>query len=133
MSSRSCSSLATAGAVVTVLLAASAPGPVATAAASERSTALAAGSTRSCQAPRYPGSGYFTTLRVARASCSTGSGVALSHYRCRIRRGARGTCRSRVRGYRCTERRRSVSTELNSIVTCRWGDRRVVVGYQQNT
>jgi len=87
---------------------------------------------RTCRPPRYPGSGYFTALDVTRVGCSTGSRVALGHYRCRIRDGARGRCRSRVQGYRCSERRRSVSTELNAVVTCRRGDRRVRFGYQQN-
>jgi hypothetical protein len=109
---------------------ASASASVPASAAAADATARAAAN---CRPPRYPGSGYFTSLRVTRVGCSTGSSVATSHYRCRVRGGAEGRCRSRVRGYRCSERRRSVSTEFNAVVTCRRGDRRVVFSYQQNT
>jgi hypothetical protein len=86
-----------------------------------------------CKPPKYPGSGYFTSLKVVKVSCATGKRVTLAHYRCRVRHGAAGHCRSRVRGYRCTERRTTISTEIDAIVTCRHSDTKVVYSYQQNT
>jgi len=88
--------------------------------------------TRSCETPRYPGSGYFTSLRVTDVGCRTGRAVTLAHYRCRVRQGAAGRCRRSVRGFRCRERRRTIATEINSVVTCRRGGRMVRFSYQQN-
>ena len=85
----------------------------------------------SCSPPDYPGSGYFTSLRVAHVSCATGKRVALAHYRCRIKHGRRGHCGSVLR-YRCTEVRRGIATEYNSRTTCKRGTRRVIFTYQQN-
>lgn len=97
------------------------------------SPASAAAATRACSAPKYPGSGYFTSLRVTSTSCTTGKRIALGYYRCRVKGGRSGRCRSRVSGYRCIERRQSISTEFNARVTCKRGSRRVVHTYQQNT
>ncbi len=88
---------------------------------------------RSCKAPNYPGSGYFTSLSVTRTGCSRGKSVALAHYRCRVKRGRAGRCTSRVLGYRCSERRNSIPTEINARVTCRRSSAKVVFTYQQNT
>jgi hypothetical protein len=85
-----------------------------------------------CSVPDYPGSGYFTSLRVSRTSCSSGRRLALAYYRCRTENGRRGRCHRRVNGYRCSERRESISTEINGRVTCRRGSKRVVHTYQQN-
>jgi hypothetical protein len=87
---------------------------------------------RSCSAPRYPGSGYFTSLRVTSVSCATGRSVTLAHYRCRTKRSKAGRCSSPGRGYRCTEKRQTISTEIDGRVTCKRGSRRVVYTYQQN-
>ena len=110
--------------IATVLLAVCCAGtapaePVATAAAS-------------CSPPRYPGSGYFTSLRVSRVGCRTGRRVALAHHRCRTERGPRGHCGRPVLRYRCRETRTTIATEINGRVTCRRGTRRVVYTYQQN-
>jgi hypothetical protein len=86
---------------------------------------------RTCSPPKYPGQGYFTSLSVAHVSCATGKKVALAHYHCRIKHGRKGRCSS-VLGYRCTEVRRSISTEFTSRTTCKRGTRRVVFTYQQN-
>jgi hypothetical protein len=86
---------------------------------------------RTCSPPRYPGQGYFTSLTVAHVSCATGKRVMLAHYHCRIKHGRRGRCSS-VLGYRCSEVRRSISTEFTSRTTCKRGVRRVVFTYQQN-
>jgi hypothetical protein len=91
-----------------------------------------ASAARVCPTPRYPGTGYFTSLTVERVSCSAGRSVALAYYRCRTRTGPAGRCRSRVRGYRCRERRNAIPTEIDARVTCRRGARRVTHTYQQD-
>src|SRR3954451_25372005 len=91
-----------------------------------------AGAARVCAPPKYPGTGYFTSLTVRRVSCSAGKAVALAYYRWRTRNGPAGHCRRRVRGYRCREHRNSIPTEIDARVTCRRGARRVVHTYQQD-
>lgn len=98
----------------------------------------ASAAARSCTPPTYPGSGYFTSLKVTGGpSCATGRKVALAHYRCRTENGRRGRCERRVLRYRCRESRPSsgrTSTEYNATVTCRRGTtRKIVFTYQQNT
>jgi hypothetical protein len=98
--------------------------------------APAAHTAGSCAVPRYPGSGYFTSLRVSSTSCSTGRKVALAHYHCRRANGIRGRCHHAVLGYSCTEYRPTsgrIPTQYNARVTCKRGGRRVVFTYQQNT
>lgn len=99
--------------------AAAAPAPVAAAA-------------KSCGTPTYPGQGYFTSLKVRRTSCATGRRVALAHHACRTEDGPMGRCSRKVKGYRCSEKRVSIPTEMNSRTTCRRGGKRVVFTYQQN-
>ncbi|MCW2966358.1 MAG: hypothetical protein JWM71_130, partial [Solirubrobacteraceae bacterium] len=94
--------------------------------------APAAHAAATCSAPKYPGQGYFTSLKVAHVSCATGKKVTLAHYRCRTKHGIRGKC-ARVDGYKCSEHRNSIPTEFDSRVTCVSGSRRVVYTYQQNT
>jgi hypothetical protein len=59
--------------------------------------------------------------------------VTLAHCRCRIEHGKKGKCKRRVLGYSCSEKRTSIPTEINSRVTCKKGQRRVIYTYQQNT
>ena len=92
----------------------------------------APGSARACKVPKYPGSGYFTSLEVTRVDCGTGRKLALAYYRCRTKSGPEGRCRTRVLRYRCSERRVRIPTELNARVTCRRGARKIVHTYQQN-
>jgi hypothetical protein len=112
--------------VVVVVLGAFAIGSAAAAAPGARSAAT-------CAPPQYPGSGYFTSLRVTATTCATGKKVTLAHYRCRTRHGRSGRCTNRVLGYRCSEHRNTIPTEFNSRVTCKRGSRRVIYTYQQNT
>jgi hypothetical protein len=99
------------------------------AAAAARPAAAAA---RSCSVPRYPGSGYFTSLTVKGVGCATGRKVVRAHYRCRTRSGPAGRCPRRVLRYRCSEHRGSIPTEIDSRVNCQRGARRVFYSYQQN-
>lgn len=92
---------------------------------------------RSCSPPKYPGNGYFTSLKVSRTTCATGKSVALAWYKCRIKHGIRGHCHQRVLGFSCKEQRKAewmTPTEFNALVTCtKKGHRKVVHTYQQNT
>ncbi len=95
--------------------------------------APAAHATKRCKSPTYPGLGYFTSLSVTGTSCATAGKVAVAYYRCRLKHGVKGRCRSKVLGYTCSEKRNSIPTEIDARVTCRKGSRRVVHTYQQNT
>jgi hypothetical protein len=86
---------------------------------------------RTCSPPKYPGQGYFTSLKVAHVTCATGRRVMLAHYRCRTKHGRKGRCPS-VLGYRCSEVRNANSVEFLSRTTCKRGVRRVIFTYQQN-
>jgi hypothetical protein len=91
---------------------------------------------RSCSAPRYPGDGYFTSLRVTHTTCGKGRKVALAHYHCRRKHGVRGHCHHAVLRFHCKENRPAsarIPTEYSSRVTCTRGSRKVVFVYQQNT
>ena len=97
------------------------------------SLAPSVASARSCTPPKYPGDGYFTSLSVTGVSCATGRDVARAYYRCRIKKGIRGRCTTRVLRFSCTERRESISTQFEAKVTCKRGSKRVIHSYQQNT
>jgi hypothetical protein len=86
-----------------------------------------------CKPPAYPGSGYFTSLKVTKVSCTTGKSVALAFHKCRVKTSVKGRCVSRVKGYSCRESRTTIPTEINGKVTCTNGSRKVALTYQQNT
>lgn len=88
---------------------------------------------RGCPNPPFPGSGYFTSLSVRNTGCDTGKAVALAWTRCRREDGPKGRCTHRVKRYSCTEKRVSIPTEFDGVVTCRRGGRLVRFSYQQNT
>src|SRR3954447_9500584 len=85
-----------------------------------------------CHTPRYPGSGYFTSLSVKGTTCTTGKKVALAYYHCRLEHGRKGRCTHKVLGYGCSEHRESIATEIDARVTCKRGAKRVTHTYQQN-
>ena len=86
-----------------------------------------------CKPPKYPGSGYFTSLKATKVSCGEASKVAVAFHKCRTKKSVSGRCSSRVRNYSCSERRTTISTEINGRVTCKKGSRKVELTYQQNT
>jgi hypothetical protein len=86
-----------------------------------------------CSNPKYPGSGYFTSLKVTKVSCATGKKVALAYYKCRTKTGVKGRCVSKVLGYSCRETRTSIPTEIDARVKCTNGSKKVEHSYQQNT
>jgi hypothetical protein len=99
-----------------------------------QSTASAASPTRVCAEPNYPGDGYFTSLKVKGVRCATGSKLAFAYYRCRIRAGGRkGRCTRKVLGYSCKEKRNSIPTEIDALVTCKRARQTITHSYQQNT
>lgn len=107
--------------------------PVATAATASAGP-IAHTATATCpkpNSPPYP-NGYYNRLVVTGTSCASGKKVMHAHHKCRTKHGVRGRC-GHVLGYRCTEKRRSISTEFNSRVTCKNGTRKVVYYYTQNT
>ncbi len=87
---------------------------------------------KGCSEPKFPGSGYFTSLSVKRVGCGTGRSVALAFNACRREHGVSGHCTHKVKGYGCTEHRESIPTEIDGFVTCRRGSRKVAFSYQQN-
>lgn len=97
-------------------------------------TATAAG-TCSVGSGRHMGPTYLLRLSVSGTSCRTGKRVVRAWYTCRVHHGgADGRCRSRVLGYRCSERRSSViRTQFDARVTCRRGSARVTHSYTQFT
>lgn len=87
----------------------------------------------SCTPPKYPGSGYFTSLSVTKVNCATGKKLVTSYYKCRIKKGKTGRCTTKVLGYSCKETKRvKIATELDARVSCTLGARRIVHTYQQN-
>jgi hypothetical protein len=95
--------------------------------------------TKTCSAPKYPDTargGYFTQLRVTNVSCASGRKLALAYYKCRRKKGVKGSCSGRrVNGMKCTEKRPASGdngTQFNATVTCRKGSKKVVHSYQQN-
>jgi hypothetical protein len=83
---------------------------------------------------RKLGPTYVTALSVTRVSCRTGEKVVKDYYRCRVRDGGRkGSCHKRIRGFRCTEKRESISTQFDARVSCRKGKARVRHDYTQFT
>ncbi|RKQ91366.1 hypothetical protein C8N24_1188 [Solirubrobacter pauli] len=86
-----------------------------------------------CTPPKYPGSGYFTSLKATKVSCGEASKVAVAFHKCRTKSSIKGRCTSKVRKFSCTEKRTTISTEINGRVTCKYGSRKVELTYQQNT
>ncbi len=105
-------------------------GTVASTPAAARPAARAA---RNCSPPQYPGLGYFTSLTVTAVSCATGSKVAIAYYHCRTRHGPAGRCHGGVLGFKCSEQRNSIPTEIDARVTCRYRNETVIHTYQQDT
>jgi hypothetical protein len=91
-----------------------------------------ASAAKTCTPPKYPGSGYFTSLSVTGTSCATGSKLAKDYYKCRTAKGPSGRCTKKVNGYSCRETRKSIATEINAKVTCKKGRATVKHSYQQN-
>lgn len=82
------------------------------------------------------GVSYVTSLTAKNTSCRNAKAVVRAFHRCRKANGGKkGRCprTTSVLGYRCTERRSSISTQITGKVTCKDGDRQVVHTYTQFT
>jgi hypothetical protein len=105
------------------------------AAAGPAAAAPTASAAATCSSlPKYPGVGYFTSLKATGLGCTSAKKVMVAHYKCRVKKGKTGTC-SKVRSgstYRCTERRVQGTENYNSRVTCKSGSKKVVYTYQQD-
>ncbi|MEA2468776.1 MAG: hypothetical protein QOJ57_2902, partial [Thermoleophilaceae bacterium] len=64
-------------------------------------------------------------------SCATGKAVVRAFHKCR--KGPRGRCHRRVKGFKCTEHRSGIAVQFNSRVTCKRGGKVVKHTYTQNT
>jgi len=83
---------------------------------------------------RKLGASYVTKLSTRRVSCGDARSLSKLYHRCRRQRGGRdGRC-SRVRGFRCSERRfNRISISYDSNVLCVRGSQRVRQTYTQLT
>jgi hypothetical protein len=83
---------------------------------------------------RRLGATYVTSLSVSRVSCSTGKRVVKAYNACRrAHGGVKGKCPRKVLGYRCSEHRDSIPTEITARVSCKASARRVRFNYEQFT
>ncbi|MDO9355053.1 MAG: hypothetical protein Q7T55_15245 [Solirubrobacteraceae bacterium] len=94
--------------------------------------AQATAAATTCKPPKYPGQGYFTSLKVTGTSCSQGNKIAVAYYKCRTKKSKGGKCSGGVLGYRCTDVRKSIPTEIDGRVTCKKSKATVVHTYQQD-
>lgn len=97
--------------------------------------AVAAGRCKVPNGGRGLGPTYVTALSVSRTSCATGVKLVKAFCKCRVKNGGRrGYCRSRVLGYKCSERRtNSIRTQYDSSVKCSRGSARINHSYTQFT
>jgi hypothetical protein len=85
---------------------------------------------------RKLGATYVTKLTTKNATCATARTVVKAFHSCRKKKGLAGYCKSKVKGYTCTERRPAaerIATQYTGYVTCKSATRRVIQEYQQNT
>lgn len=80
------------------------------------------------------GATYVTYLSVKHTSCATGKRVVKKFHRCRrAAGGVKGYCRSRIEGFKCSEKRNAIKTQFSSTTTCTAGSKRIVFKYTQYT
>ncbi len=85
---------------------------------------------------RRLGTTYVTKVNVTGVSCTTGFGVVKAFHKCRHENGKAGTCKHKVLGYTCTEKRPASlkgPISYDGDMTCKRGAKRVTSHYQQNT
>lgn len=84
---------------------------------------------------RSLGATYVTSLSVKKVSCSKGKSVAKAFNACRrANGGAKGRCNSKVGGgYKCTESRNSIPSQISSKVNCKRGSKKVSFRFTQFT
>lgn len=85
---------------------------------------------------RNLGTTYVTKVSVRGVGCATGLRVVKAFHDCRHENGRAGSCKHKVLGYRCTEKRPASlksPVSYDGDMTCKRGTRRVTSHYQQNT
>jgi hypothetical protein len=90
----------------------------------------------SASTARHLGPTYVTLLKVTGTSCANGVTVTKAFQKCRLAKGKKGKCTTKVLGYSCTEKRpadESIPTQFTGHVTCRKGGARVSHDYEQYT
>jgi hypothetical protein len=90
----------------------------------------------SLKAARSMGPTYVTLLKVSNTSCANGVKVTKAFQKCRLAKGKKGHCTTKVLGYSCTEKRpadESIPTQFTGHVTCKKGSARISHDYQQDT
>jgi hypothetical protein len=102
---------------------------VASAAPPRASVAVAA---RTCKPPHYPSVGYFDSLTATRTTCATADKLVLAYFKCRTKSGLAGRCKVAVLGFKCTETRNSIPTEIDARDTCKKGQAKVISVWQQD-
>jgi hypothetical protein len=73
--------------------------------------------------------------RVTKTSCATGLKVVKAFHSCRLKKGKKGRCTTKVLGYSCTDKRDPALASPLSFdgdVVCKRGDARVTHHYTQN-
>ena len=89
-------------------------------------------SAATCTPPKYPGSGYFTSLSVTKVTCATGKKVALAFHKCRTKNGRQGPLRGEGRGLRLHREAHDDLDRDQRPRHCKRGTRKVLHTYQQN-
>lgn len=97
--------------------------------------AVAAGACKTPADGHGWGPTYVTSLSVAGATCAQGAALVKAYYACRIHHGGKkGTCKSAVLGFHCTEKRGdAIPTQFDAKVTCTKGAKRIDHTYTQFT
>ena len=101
---------------------------------------VASGAASTCRlslsTARNLGPTYVTVLKVSGTSCATGRKVTKAFHTCRLKKGVKGRCTTKVLGYSCTDKRpaaETIPTQFTGHVTCKRGGARITHEYQQDT
>lgn len=81
------------------------------------------------------GASYVTGVNAKRVSCGKAKKVVKAFHKCRKRNGgANGKCRSKVKGFKCNEGKRSgvKGVQYSARVSCKRGGQKVGHKYTQN-
>ena len=103
-------------------------------AAQARPTATASKSCNISGKERSFGVTYVTSLSAKGTSCGKAKGVVKAYHSCRHEKGKAGKCSKKVKGYSCSEGKRSSSPiQYDAKVTCTNGSKTVKHSYTQDT
>lgn len=77
---------------------------------------------------------YTTALTVSGTSCKQGYSLVTAWHKCRMKKGKKGRCTSKVLSYTCTEKRtNAIPTQFDASVSCKKGKARITHKYTQYT